>query len=72
LKFGLDESKLVSALDNSPLKQGKRVYGTSLKVESPKILKEKGKVNVILKVGMYNDEIKKDILENINPDVEFW
>jgi len=70
--FGLRTEKILCLLDNSPTKQGKRLYGTSLFVESPKILKDKGPVNVILKAGIYNDEIKKDILENINPEVTFW
>ncbi len=72
LRFGLKEGNIVSVLDNSPLKQGKRLYGTGLRVESPHVLHGKGKVNVILKAGIYNDEIQKDILENINPSVVFW
>jgi 2-polyprenyl-3-methyl-5-hydroxy-6-metoxy-1,4-benzoquinol methylase len=71
IQFGLRTNKIVSVLDNSAIKIGKRLYGTSLFVESPKILKDKGKVNVILKAGIYNDEIRKDILENINGEVEF-
>jgi hypothetical protein len=72
LKFGLRDDGIVSVLDNSPLKQGKRLYGTRLHVESPKCLRGMGRINVILKAGIYDDEIKKDILENINPDVVFW
>lgn len=70
--FGLRHNMITSILDNSPTKQGKRLYGTPLLVESPKVLKGKGRVSVILKAGIYNDEIKKDILDNINPDVIFW
>ncbi|MFC1775260.1 methyltransferase domain-containing protein [Patescibacteria group bacterium] len=69
--FGLDTNLILSVLDNSPNKQGKRLYGTDLKVESPKVLAGKGPVNIILKAGIYNDEIKKDILENINSEVIF-
>jgi hypothetical protein len=72
IQFGLNADKIVSVLDNSPIKQGKRLYGTLLNVESPKVLKGKGKINLILKAGIYNDEIKKDILENINSEVVFW
>jgi 2-polyprenyl-3-methyl-5-hydroxy-6-metoxy-1,4-benzoquinol methylase len=72
IAFGLKTDKVVSILDNSPTKQGKRLYGTNLMVGSPKGLKDKGPVNVILKAGIYNDEIKKDILENINSNVTFW
>jgi ubiquinone/menaquinone biosynthesis C-methylase UbiE len=69
--FGLDKS-LAGIIDNSKLKQNRRFYGTDFIVSSPLILKELGEVNVILKAGLYNDEIKKDILENINPNVNFW
>lgn len=70
--FGLQTKNIVSILDNSKLKQGRRLYGTDFIVSSPEILKGKGAVNVILKAGIYNDEIKKDILENINSEVIFW
>lgn len=69
--FGLKKDKIVTVLDNSPIKHNKRLYGTNFIVESPKILAGKGKVNVILKAGIYNEEIKKDILENINSEVTF-
>ncbi len=70
--FGLNKEKIVTILDNSPTKRGRRLYGTQFVVESPQILKGQGKVTVILKAGIYNEEIKKDILENINPEVTFW
>lgn len=72
INFGLKVNKIESILDNSPIKQNKRLYGTSLNVFSPKILKGKDNMAVILKAGIYNDEIKKDILENINDRVVFW
>ncbi|MCK4386469.1 MAG: class I SAM-dependent methyltransferase [Candidatus Pacebacteria bacterium] len=70
--FGLQSAEISAILDNSKLKQGRRLYGTSFIVDSPEILRGKGAVNVILKAGIYDGEIKKDILENINPDVTFW
>lgn len=69
--FGLDVN-LAGILDNSKLKQNRRFYGTDFVVSSPSILGGMKDVNVILKAGLYNDEIKKDILENINPKVTFW
>ncbi len=72
IEFGLRTDKIVNILDNSPLKQDKRLYGTSIIVKSPKILKRLANANVILKAGAYNAEIKKDILENINPRIKFW
>jgi predicted SAM-dependent methyltransferase len=70
--FGMQKEGIIGVLDNGPAKQGKRLYGTSFTVESPKILKDKGPVNIILKAGVYNEEIKRDILENINSEAIFW
>lgn len=72
LCFGLKQDKILCILDNSLNKQGKRLYGTKFYVESPKILKDKENAAVILKASIYNEEIKKDILENINSNVIFW
>ncbi|MBI5078295.1 MAG: methyltransferase domain-containing protein [Candidatus Yonathbacteria bacterium] len=72
IQFGLKTDKIIAILDNSPIKQGKRLYGTNFVIESPRVLKNKGPVNVILRAGGYDEEIKKDILENINPQVTFW
>jgi 2-polyprenyl-3-methyl-5-hydroxy-6-metoxy-1,4-benzoquinol methylase len=71
ISFGLDVSKIVYLLDNDIKKEDKRLYGTSLISKSPKILKDIPKAIVILRAGVYNDEIKKDILENINPNITF-
>jgi SAM-dependent methyltransferase len=68
---GLDTSNIVNILDNSTLKQEKRLYGTDLMVESPKVLKDIDNPIVILKAGLYEEEIKKDILENINNKTKF-
>ena len=54
------------------MKQGNRLYGTNFKVLSPKILKDKSAVAVILKVANYKNEIKTDIINNINTNVTFW
>jgi len=72
IAFGLDTSKIICLLDNDPNKQGKRLYGTNLKVESPKILKDIKNPVIILKAGAYNNEIIDDILNNINPNTIFW
>lgn len=69
--FGLDQSRIVSLLDNDPQKQGRRLYGTKLKVQSPTVLRDVEAPCVILKAGVYNKEIKEDILLNINQNVEF-
>lgn len=72
IHFGLDVSKIQCTLDNDVMKQGKRLYGTELFVKSPKILAEEKEPVVILRVANYAEEIKKDILNNINPNAVFW
>ena len=72
LGFGLLQEKVQSILDNSKTKQGRRLYGTRFRVESPRVLRDKQTAKVILKAGIYNNEIKEDILSNINPNVVFW
>ena len=71
LKNGLEQSSVSCVLDNDTSKQGQRLYGTNLKVSSPKILKHINCPTVILKAGQYTEEIKKDILENINSKTRF-
>ena len=72
IQFGLRTEQIVSILDNDPNKQGKRLYGTKLMVASPKILSSVDSPVVILKAGVYNQEIMTDILENINSNTTFW
>lgn len=72
IAFGLNTEKIAGILDNSALKCGRRLYGTRFIVEHPRALANKGSLNVILKAGVYNEEIKKDILGNINSEVIFW
>jgi len=69
--FGLDTSRIECLLDNDQNKQGKRLYGTNLQVASPKILADVENPVIILKAGVYNEEIKKDIVENINKKTKF-
>lgn len=71
LKYGLDEEDFICVLDNDAKKQGQRLYGTTLMVESPKILKDIENPTVVLKAGQYTEEIKEDILNNINENTRF-
>ncbi len=71
LEFGLEPKWIVSLLDNSKPKQGRRLYGSTLKVENPHVLAGQGKVGVILKVGIYKDEIVKQ-LKTINPNIVYF
>jgi hypothetical protein len=72
IESGLDTNRIVSLLDNDPNKQGKRLYGTSLMVQSPQVLRTVKNPIVILKAGVYNQEIKDDILQNINSVVTYF
>jgi 2-polyprenyl-3-methyl-5-hydroxy-6-metoxy-1,4-benzoquinol methylase len=72
ISFGLDVKKVVSLLDNDRNKENKRLYGTNLIVQSPKCLIGIKEPIIILKAGVYNDEIRKDILENINSSAIFF
>jgi len=71
IQFGLKTDNIISILDNSPLKQGERLYGTRFIIESPHVLKNKGPVNVILKVASYEDEIREQ-LASINKNISIW
>ena len=71
LAFGVNAKHIINILDNDESKQKKRLYGTSLFVESPKILSQYEKPMVILKAGFYNEEIKADIINNINAKTIF-
>lgn len=68
IEFGLDTSRIVAILDNSKLKQGKRLYGSTLHVESPDVVAKKKNPAVILKVGPYRNEIFSQ-LKALNPEI---
>lgn len=69
--FGLKTEGIVSILDNSIEKQGKRLYGTDLYVESPYTLEGIENPVIILRAGPYNVEIKDQVLNRINSNVVF-
>lgn len=71
INTGLQIDKIKFVLDNDPRKQGKRLYGTNLIVKSPLILEKEKNPVVILKAGVYNSEIKEQILTNINSKTIF-
>ena len=70
LNFGIDENSIISILDNDTKKQGKRLYGTNLTIQSPEVLRGIDNPTVILRAGVYTDEIKNQIL-NINSTTRF-
>jgi hypothetical protein len=72
IAFGLDTTKIKCILDNDKRKQGRRLYGTELMVASPDILSGMSNAAVILKAGIYNEEIKRDIRSKINDSVAYF
>lgn len=71
ISFGLDIEKIRYILDNDSTKQDRRMYGTSLVCKSPKLLREEKEAIVILRAAGYNEEIKNDIISNINSNIIF-
>ena len=71
IAFGLETTKVKFVLDNDPNKHNKRLYGTDLHVKSPKILENYDSPLVVAHVGAFTEEIKQDVLKNINPNCEF-
>ena len=71
INFGLNVERIENILDNDPEKQGKYLYGTDLAVISPKILRDEKNPTVILRAGVYNEEIKEAI-DKINPKTNFF
>ncbi len=63
--YGLEECIFCGILDNSPLKQNKRMYGTALTIRSPgDVIGVKATVGdrlratrVFLNIGAYNEEV---------------
>lgn len=67
-EFGLDKSKIKGVLDNSEVKQNKRLYGTPFITYPLKEIASHTKVAVIVKAAEYQQEIKKQLTE-INKNV---
>lgn len=65
INFGLDDKRIRYVLDNSSLKENKRLYGYSLHVKKPEIIKKDFKPLIIAIVGQYKKEINSQI-KNLN------
>lgn len=55
---GLDERYIITILDNDITKHSKRLYGTNLLVASPEILVGLNAPIVVVRNGIYSDEVK--------------
>jgi hypothetical protein len=72
LASGLPEERLAGVLDNNPAKAGRRLYGSNLLVSPPSVLAGRRDTAVIVRAAHYSDEIRLQIKETINGDIEFW
>lgn len=67
ISFGLEVDNIICVLDNDVNKIGNFLYGTNLKIESPKIIKDDENPVVIVRSSQYTEEICKDLkIQNIN------
>jgi hypothetical protein len=71
LSFGLKDKNIKYIIDNDKKKHEKRLYGTNKYVKSTSVLKSERDPIIILRAGVYNDEIKSDITKNINKNAIF-
>ena len=72
LNMGIKESSVISILDDDPLKHGLRLYGTRLTVDPTSVLKGQSGPKVIVDAGPYTEQIKNNIIKNINNTVVFY
>jgi len=63
LNLGVSENQIINILDNDPTKHEKRLYGTNLIVKPVEILRGISSPKIILRGGIYTNEIKESILE---------
>ncbi len=68
LYSGLNGGKFMCVLDNDTDKQGERLYGTGLYVESPEIIRNLEEPVVVVRAAQYTEEIAKGLHE-INSSV---
>ena len=63
LNLGLESNLLECILDNDKQKQNKRMYGTKFLIKSPECLVNLESPIVVLRGGVYTEEIKQTILK---------
>lgn len=68
INLGLNTIQIDGILDNDPLKENLRLYGTDLNVFNPSIIKNQKKILVVVKAGVFTEEITKQLIQ-INKDV---
>ena len=71
IALGLDISRIKCVLDNSKLKNGKRLYGTDLIIKFPDDIELNWNSLIVLKAGSYENEIRMQLF-CINPSINFF
>ena len=72
LASGLEERRFSALLDNAPIKQSRRLYGTALRVAAPaEILRNARRPLVVLNGGAHDPEISASLRE-LRPDVDIF
>lgn len=71
LVCGFPAGLVSGVLDNDRAKQGRRLYGTSLIVESPELLRNRSGAAVVVRAAHYTPEVTAQ-LRDIAPDVDIW
>jgi hypothetical protein len=66
ISVGLNETLCVAILDNSPLKLANRLYGSSLYVQHPEVIRSLDRPIVAVVASHFQSEIKSQLL-SINP-----
>jgi SAM-dependent methyltransferase len=71
IHHGLKTENVRGVLDNSPTKQGKRLYGTQFLISSPEILRGRKNVCVVIPPSKYLNEMLQQVLQ-INEEVKIF
>lgn len=69
INLGLNSDSITSVLDNDPSKDGKRLYGSNLRIALPDKMRTSHSPLVIVDCGEYNEEISNQLLE-LKPDTK--
>ncbi len=74
IAFGLNTQRLSSCLDNSIIKRGKRLYGTTLISFTPEEKLDRGKKQLVVgSIAGYEAEVRRQLLSlNPNVKIEFY
>ena len=68
INFGLEEEQIINIIDNDKTKQKYNLYGTNVEIVSPNVIKDYDNPTIIVKAGIYTQEICSQLLK-INPNL---